>query len=51
MIKNGYSFKSGAIKIGAAMPDGEFIPQAEVFLPLKTINRHGLFIVAALMAA
>lgn len=41
-IKGGYSFKGEAIKIGAAMLDGEVIPEAEVFLPLKTMNRHGL---------
>jgi uncharacterized protein len=41
-IKNGYTFKGEAIKIGAAMLDGEVIPEAEIFLPLKTMNRHGL---------
>jgi DNA helicase HerA-like ATPase len=42
VIKNGYSFKGETIKIGAAMLDGEVIPEAEIFLPLKTMNRHGL---------
>ena len=41
-IKNGYTFKGESIKIGAAMLDGEVIPEAEIFLPLKTMNRHGL---------
>ena len=41
-IKNGYTFKGETIKIGAAMLDGEVIPEAEIFLPLKTMNRHGL---------
>ena len=41
-IKNGYSFQGETIKIGAAMLDGEVIPEAEIFLPLKTMNRHGL---------
>jgi len=41
-IKGGYSFKGETIKIGAAMLDGEVIPDAEIFLPLKTMNRHGL---------
>ena len=41
-IKDGYTFKGEAIKIGAAMLDGEVIPEAEIFLPLKTLNRHGL---------
>jgi uncharacterized protein len=41
-IKNGYTFKGDAIKIGSAILDGEVIPEAEIFLPLKTMNRHGL---------
>ena len=41
-IKSGYSFQGETIKIGAAILDGEVIPEAEIFLPLKTMNRHGL---------
>lgn len=41
-IKDGYTFKGESIKIGAAMLDGEVLPEAEIFLPLKTLNRHGL---------
>lgn len=41
-IKDGYTFKGESIKIGAAMLDGNVIPEAEIFLPLKTLNRHGL---------
>lgn len=41
-IKNGYTFKGETIKIGAGMLDGEVIPEAEIFLPLSTLNRHGL---------
>ena len=41
-IKDGYTFKGESIKIGAAMLDGVVIPEAEIFLPLKTLNRHGL---------
>jgi DNA helicase HerA-like ATPase len=41
-IKSGYSFKGETIKIGAAILDGEVIPEAEIFLPLKIMNRHGL---------
>lgn len=41
-IKNGYTFKGGTIKIGAAMLDGEVIPEAEIFLPLSGMNRHRL---------
>jgi DNA helicase HerA-like ATPase len=41
-IKNGYSFKGESVQIGAAVLNGEVIPEAAVFLPLKTMNRHGL---------
>ncbi|HSN10079.1 MAG TPA: helicase HerA-like domain-containing protein [Hanamia sp.] len=41
-IKNGYTFKGETIKIGAGMLDDEVISEAEVFLPLATMNRHGL---------
>ncbi len=41
-IKNSYSFKGEKVQIGAAMLDGEVIPEAAIFLPLKTMNRHGL---------
>ncbi len=41
-INNGYTFKGETIKIGAAMLDGEVIPEAGIILPLSTLNRHGL---------
>src|SRR5512133_3644966 len=41
-VTSGYSFKGEAIKIGRAMLDGKVINGADVFLPLKTMNRHGL---------
>ena len=41
-MKSGYTFKGESIKIGAAMLDGEVIPEAEIRLPLSTLNRHGL---------
>src|SRR5688500_4638259 len=41
-IKAGYSFKGESFKIGAAMLDGEVVPGADIFIPLKTMNRHGL---------
>ncbi len=41
-IKDGYTFKGDSVKIGAAMLDGEVIAEAGIFLPLKTMNRHGL---------
>jgi DNA helicase HerA-like ATPase len=41
-IKSGYTFKGEAIKIGRTMLDGEVVPEGDVFVPLKTMNRHGL---------
>ncbi len=41
-ITAGYTFKGEAVKIGAAVLDGEVIPEAGIYLPLKTMNRHGL---------
>src|SRR5664279_2570639 len=41
-IKSGYAFQGETIKIGAAILDGEVIPEAEIFLPLRSMNRHGL---------
>ncbi|MDP1815073.1 MAG: DUF853 family protein, partial [Leadbetterella sp.] len=41
-VKAGYSFKGEYVKIGAGMLNGEVIAGADIFLPLKTMNRHGL---------
>jgi DNA helicase HerA-like ATPase len=41
-IKAGYTFKGEAAKIGVAMLDGEVVKGADIVLPLKTMNRHGL---------
>jgi uncharacterized protein len=41
-VQAGYSFKGESVKIGAAMLNGQAIAEAEVRLPLKTMNRHGL---------
>lgn len=41
-IRNGYTFKGEHFKLGCAMLNGEVVPGADVFLPLKTLNRHGL---------
>lgn len=41
-IKNGYTFKGESVQIGAAMLNGTVIPDAKIYLPLKTMNRHGL---------
>ena len=42
IINKGYQFKGEAVQIGAAMLDGEVLPDAKIFLPLRTMNRHGL---------
>ena len=41
-VKAGYTFKGECFKIGAAMLNGEVVPGADVQIPLKTMNRHGL---------
>jgi uncharacterized protein len=41
-VKDGYNFKGETIKIGRAVLDGKPVEGADVFLPLKTFNRHGL---------
>ena len=41
-VKEGYSFKGEQVKIGCAMLDGQVVPGADIFLPLKMMNRHGL---------
>ncbi len=41
-IKEGYQFKGESIKIGKAIIDGEIAEGADVYLPLRTMNRHGL---------
>lgn len=41
-IKDGYTFKGDAVKIGCGVLNGEVVTGADVFLPLKTMNRHGL---------
>ena len=41
-IKAGYTFTGESVKIGTAMLNGEVVAGADVYLPLKTMNRHGL---------
>jgi uncharacterized protein len=41
-VSTGYSFKGEAFKIGRAMLDGKVVEGADILLPLKTMNRHGL---------
>lgn len=41
-IVKGYACKGESIVLGAAMLDGETVTGADVKVPLKTLNRHGL---------
>ena len=42
LVKDGYTFKGENFRIGTAMLGGEVLQGSDVFLPLKTMNRHGL---------
>src|SRR5690349_18211646 len=41
-VKKGYQFKGESVKIGCGVIDGTVVSEASIFLPLKTMNRHGL---------
>lgn len=41
-VKDGYTFKGESYKVGRAMLDGHVVPDADVLIPFKTLNRHGL---------
>lgn len=41
-VKDGYTFKGESFKIGCAELEGEVISGADILIPLKTMNRHGL---------
>ena len=41
-IKEGYSSKGRSLLLGVAMLDGQAISDAQIAIPLKTLNRHGL---------
>ena len=41
-INNGYACSGDSIVLGSAILDGQPIPGAQVKIPLKTMNRHGL---------
>jgi uncharacterized protein len=41
-VKDGYSFKGETIRIGSAVLDGQVVSGADIVMPLKTMNRHGL---------
>ena len=41
-VQQGYTFKGESFRIGVAMLDKQVVKTADVLLPLKTMNRHGL---------
>ncbi|MBL7711250.1 MAG: DUF853 family protein [Chitinophagaceae bacterium] len=41
-IKQGYTFKGESAKIGVAMLHGAVVPGADILLPFRSMNRHGL---------
>jgi uncharacterized protein len=41
-ISQGFTFKGESFRIGVAMLDKQALTGTDVFLPLKTMNRHGL---------
>lgn len=41
-VKGGYTFKSESVKIGIGVLDGKAVAGADINLPLRTMNRHGL---------
>jgi len=42
IVKTGYTFKGESFKIGCAILDGEVVSGADVSIPFRTMNRHGL---------
>ncbi len=42
VLKSGYTFKGEAFKLGCGMVDGKVVSGADVLVPFKTLNRHGL---------
>ncbi|HEV7332108.1 MAG TPA: helicase HerA-like domain-containing protein [Flavisolibacter sp.] len=41
-VNEGYTFKGETLKIGRAILNGQVVEGADVYLPLRTMNRHGL---------
>jgi DNA helicase HerA-like ATPase len=41
-VKSGFTFKGESFKLGRAMLNGQVVEEADILLPLKTMNRHGL---------
>ncbi|MFV0605943.1 MAG: helicase HerA-like domain-containing protein [Niabella sp.] len=42
LVQEGYRFKGESYKLGVAMLDGQVVSGADVLIPFKTLNRHGL---------
>lgn len=42
IVKTGYTFKGESFRIGSAMLDKSVVENAEISIPLRTMNRHGL---------
>src|SRR6476469_629567 len=41
-VQDGYAFSGEAIKIGRGIINGDVVNEADIKLPLKMMNRHGL---------
>lgn len=41
-LEAGYTFKGSSFVLGGAILDGKAVPNLQVKVPLKTLNRHGL---------
>ncbi|MCG2614558.1 DUF853 domain-containing protein [Terrimonas sp. NA20] len=41
-VRSGYTFKGESFKVGVAMLDGQAVEGADVMVPFRTLNRHGL---------
>ncbi len=41
-LESGYTFKGDSFILGTGILDSEVVPQAQIKIPLKTLNRHGL---------
>lgn len=41
-VQQGYSFKADSFLVGVGIHEGKTHPEAQVKVPLKTLNRHGL---------
>ncbi len=41
-INAGYTFKGECFKLGCGVLNGQVVPEAQVFIPYRTMNRHGL---------